>query len=201
MSRVRVPSPAFLLFAEISWPVDGQVHLPALFGYHPGWIRDGGRLEAWGFSPESWPEIWGGGALDGAMHHMTGRMRRRRWCGFLAAGAMAAATRSRADDRPTGGLPPARAITRGPRFHWRGYYDKLLFDPTDRFVLANQVEFEGRSPKADDTIRVGMIDTGDADRWIEPGSTRAWNWQQGCCLLYTSPSPRDLSTSRMPSSA
>ena len=23
----------------------------------------------------------------------------------------------------------------------------------------------------------------------------------GCCLLYTSPSPRDLSTSRMPSSA
>ena len=25
--------------------------------------------------------------------------------------------------------------------------------------------------------------------------------QAGCCLLYTSPSPRDLSTSRMPSSA
>ena len=25
--------------------------------------------------------------------------------------------------------------------------------------------------------------------------------QYGCCLLYTSPSPRDLSTSRMPSSA
>ena len=25
-----------------------------------------------------------------------------------------------------------------------------------------------------------------------------WHW---CCLLYTSPSPRDLSTSRMPSSA
>ena len=34
-----------------------------------------------------------------------------------------------------------------------------------------------------------------------------WYWIQGCialgytCLLYTSPSPRDLSTSRMPSSA
>ena len=26
-------------------------------------------------------------------------------------------------------------------------------------------------------------------------------WQPGTCLLYTSPSPRDLSTSRMPSSA
>ena len=29
-----------------------------------------------------------------------------------------------------------------------------------------------------------------------PAATLAW-----CCLLYTSPSPRDLSTSRMPSSA
>lgn len=96
----------------------------------------------------------------------------------------AAATRSRGADQSTGGLPPARAITRGPRFHWRGYYDKLLFDPTDRLVLANQVEFEGRSPKADDTIRIGMIDTGDADRWIELGSTRAWNWQQGCMLQW-----------------
>ena len=27
------------------------------------------------------------------------------------------------------------------------------------------------------------------------------HWKQGNCLLYTSPSPRDLSTSRMPSSA
>ena len=30
------------------------------------------------------------------------------------------------------------------------------------------------------------------------GATQAAGW---CCLLYTSPSPRDLSTSRMPSSA
>jgi hypothetical protein len=38
--------------------------------------------------------------------------------------------------------------------------------------------------EADDAIRVGMIDTGDADRWIELGSTRAWNWQQGCMLQW-----------------
>ena len=118
------------------------------------------------------------------MHYMLGRLARRQWFGSLAAMGAVAARRSRGADQSTGGLPPARAITRGPRFHWRGYYDKLLFDPTDRFVLANQVEFEGRSPKADDTIRVGMIDTGDADRWIELGSTRAWNWQQGCMLQW-----------------
>ena len=28
-----------------------------------------------------------------------------------------------------------------------------------------------------------------------------YEWKKGACLLYTSPSPRDLSTSRMPSSA
>jgi len=80
--------------------------------------------------------------------------------------------------------PPVRAITRGPRFHWRGYYDKLLFDVTNRFVLANEVDFEGRSPTAEDTIRVGMIDTGDSDRWIELGTSCAWNWQQGCMLQW-----------------
>ena len=27
---------------------------------------------------------------------------------------------------------PMRAITKGPKFHWFGYYDKLEFDPTGR---------------------------------------------------------------------
>ena len=42
--------------------------------------------------------------------------------------------------------PPVRAITRGPRFHWFGYYDKLQFDPTNRYVLGMEVDFEHRSP-------------------------------------------------------
>ncbi len=78
----------------------------------------------------------------------------------------------------------ARAITRGPRFHWFGYYDKLEFDPTGRYVLANEVDFEHRSPTAKDEIRVGMVDTADGDRWIELGKTHAWNWQQGCMLQW-----------------
>jgi hypothetical protein len=81
-------------------------------------------------------------------------------------------------------LPPVRAITRGPKFHWRGYYDKLLFDPTNRYVLANEVEFEGRSPRPDDSIHVGMIDTRNGDEWIELGHSSAWNWQQGCMLQW-----------------
>ncbi|MFN9753878.1 MAG: hypothetical protein ACK55L_00575 [bacterium] len=64
---------------------------------------------------------------------------------------------------------PMRAITKGPKFHWFGYYDKLEFDPTGRYVLANEVDFEGRSPRAEDKIRIGMVDLKDNDRWIDLG--------------------------------
>jgi hypothetical protein len=81
-------------------------------------------------------------------------------------------------------LPPIRALTKGPKFHWFGYYDKLEFDPTGRYVLGMEVDFEHRSPKPDDVIKVGMVDLHDKDRWIELGESRAWNWQQGCMLQW-----------------
>ncbi len=99
---------------------------------------------------------------------------RRTFLQMLAAAPLAAASP----------LPPVRAITRGPQYHWFGYYDKLQFDPTGRYVLGMQVEFEHRSPRADDMIRVGMVDLEDGDRWIELGTSLAWNWQQGCMLQW-----------------
>ena len=80
--------------------------------------------------------------------------------------------------------PPIRAITRGPKFHWFGYYDKLEFDPAGRYVLGMEVDFEGRSPRPDDVIKVGMVDTHPGDRWTELGESRAWCWQQGCMLQW-----------------
>ena len=50
-------------------------------------------------------------------------------------------------------FPPVRTITKGPRFHWFGYYDKLQFDPMNRYVLSNQVAFEHRTPHGDDEIK------------------------------------------------
>jgi hypothetical protein len=82
------------------------------------------------------------------------------------------------------GLPAIRALTRGPRYHWFGYYDKLELDPTQRYVLGMEVDFEGRSPTAEDEIRVGMVDLHEDDRWIELGTSRAWCWQQGCMLQW-----------------
>ncbi len=87
--------------------------------------------------------------------------------GVAGAGSALIAQRSLA----AGELPPVRVITRGPKHYWFGYYDKLQFDPTDRLVLGMEVDFEHRSPRADDTIRIGMVDTADADRWIELGQS------------------------------
>jgi hypothetical protein len=87
--------------------------------------------------------------------------------------------RAAADD-----APPVRVITRGPKFHWFGYYDKLEFDPTNRYVLGQEADFEHRQPTAADSIAVGMVDLQDDDRWIELGRTWAWCWQQGCMLQW-----------------
>jgi hypothetical protein len=92
----------------------------------------------------------------------------------------AAATPLRASDS----LPPVRTITKGPAYHWFGYYDKLQFDPSSRYVLGMEVAFQHRSPRPDDRIKIGMVDLQDNDRWIELGDTLAWNWQQGCMLQW-----------------
>ena len=93
---------------------------------------------------------------------------------FLAAFAAAAAEK----------LPPVRAITRGPKFHWFGYYDKLQFDPTSRFALGVEGAFEHRLPGPDDILKIGMVDLADRDRWIKLGETRAWSWHQTCMLQW-----------------
>jgi hypothetical protein len=102
--------------------------------------------------------------------------------GFAAAGSLASMRLS--FGAPTGELPPVRTITSGLKFHWFGYYDKLEFDPTSRFVLGMEGDFEHRSPKPDDVIKVGMVDLKDNDRWIELGQSTAWCWQQGCMLQW-----------------
>ena len=79
---------------------------------------------------------------------------------------------------------PVRVITHGPTHHWFGYYDKWQFDATDRYVLSNGVDFEHRSPTAEDRIEVGYVDLQKDDRWATIGHSRAWGWQQGCMLQW-----------------
>ena len=104
--------------------------------------------------------------------------------------AMAGVTRDRwpaaraATPTAADSVPPVRVITGGPKHHWFGYYDKLEFDPTHRWVLGMEVDFEHRSPRPDDPITVGMVDLAEHDRWIPLGTSTAWGWQQGCMLQW-----------------
>ena len=100
--------------------------------------------------------------------------------------ALGGSTESKIENRKSKfqSLPAVRAITQGPKFHWFSYYDKLQFDPAGRYALGMEVDFEHRSPKADDVIKIGMIDLKNADRWTELGQSSAWCWQQGCMLQW-----------------
>lgn len=79
---------------------------------------------------------------------------------------------------------PMEALTGGDKSHWFGYYDKLQFDPSDRYVLGMEVDFDDRAPQPEDTIRLGMMDRAKGNKWIEIGQTCAWCWQQGCMLQW-----------------
>lgn len=107
---------------------------------------------------------------------------RRAFLGGTAAALAASQTVRAASEEAA--LPPVRAVTKGPKHHWFGYYDKLEFDPSGRFLLGMEVDFEHRSPTPDDEISVGMVDLHDGDRWIELGRSKAWCWQQGCMLQW-----------------
>ena len=68
---------------------------------------------------------------------------------------------------------------------------------TQSTVRASCVDIcEQRIKKSSGHIRAILINSGQAN-----ACTEDFGIQHTCCLLYTSPSPRDLSTSRMPSSA
>jgi hypothetical protein len=109
-----------------------------------------------------------------------------------AIGSLWAAPSRAASSAAAEKLPPVRQITKGPRLHWFGYYDKFQFSADNRFVLGNEVDFEGRSPRADDRITIGMADLKKGDSWTKLGSTRAWNWQQGCMLQWLPGSETDV---------
>ncbi len=81
------------------------------------------------------------------------------------------------------------ALTRGPLFHWFGYYDKFQTDPADRFALSMEVGFDKRSPCPEESVSIGMIDMEEDNRWIPLGTSVAWGWQQGCMLQWLPDSP------------
>jgi hypothetical protein len=85
--------------------------------------------------------------------------------------------------------PEAKALTRGPKHHFFGYYDKCPWDATGRYLLATEVDFIGRDPRKGEALTVGMIDLRQDNRFIPLDSTQAWSWQQGTMLQWLGSAP------------
>ena len=78
-----------------------------------------------------------------------------------------------------------------------GVYAERISDTQISFIPLNGNEFrEGESVKFVESNIQAIVNTIDV-----PSKNIVKNYKFNTCLLYTSPSPRDLSTSRMPSSA
>ena len=87
---------------------------------------------------------------------------------------------------------PIRQITKGPGFHWFGYYDKLQFDLSSCFALGMKTVVDKRTPQKDDVLEIGVIALDDNDRWTKIGESKAWSWQQGCMLQWIPNSTTDV---------
>ena len=76
--------------------------------------------------------------------------------------------------------------------------DGKRHDNTDLYIEAGRVGWIGEGETAPETL---VVDA--SDRWITPGliDVHSHLGVYPSCLLYTSPSPRDVEESRMPSSA
>ncbi len=94
-------------------------------------------------------------------------------------------------EAPDSVLQSVQQVTEGPKGHWFGYYDVQQLGTDGRYLLANAVDFRHRQPRPDDSITVGMVDLKTGE-WTKLGTSRAWNWQQGCRLQWRPDHPNQV---------
>src|SRR6185369_2785693 len=117
---------------------------------------------------------------------------RRDFCRRLAALSLVGAAGSNAAPPFPEGEPhplPAQAVTRGPKHHFFGYYDKCPWDATGRYMLAHEIDFADRQPKPGEPVTLGRIDLQDNSRFTPFDTTVAWCWQQGAMLQWSPAAP------------
>ncbi|MBN1341974.1 MAG: hypothetical protein JXQ73_04800 [Phycisphaerae bacterium] len=85
--------------------------------------------------------------------------------------------------------PAARAMTKPPKNHFFGYYDKCPWDKTGRYLLSMEIDFNDRQPKKGEALTVGMVDLKDDKKYIPLDKTLAWCWQQGTMLQWVGAAP------------
>lgn len=103
---------------------------------------------------------------------------------FLAATATAITAASAPPDKVELTAVPVRPVSRGPKHHFFGYYDKCPWDATGRYLLAHEMPFADRQPKPGEAVALGRIDLADGDRFEPFDESLAWCWQTGAMLQW-----------------
>ena len=67
---------------------------------------------------------------------------------------------------------PAVVVTRGPKQHFFGYYDKSPFDPSQRYLLALECEVLDRLQRPADVGVLGLVDLERDYQWTPLGPER-----------------------------
>jgi hypothetical protein len=116
-------------------------------------------------------------------------MERRQFLSAMLAGGVAGRLAAQpGKDKPETITVPARAVTKGPKHHWFGYYDKTPWDATGRYLLAMEADFCDRQPKPDEVIKLGTVDLKGGE-FAPFAETAAWCWQQGTMLQWLGSAP------------
>ncbi|MGY4706901.1 hypothetical protein ACVNPS_03985 [Candidatus Bipolaricaulota sp. J31] len=80
-----------------------------------------------------------------------------------------------------------RAVTKGPKQHFFGYYDKSPWDGTGKWLLALETDLGARLPGPKDVAIIGVVDASGKGEFEPLTDTRAWNWQQGAMAQWLPP--------------
>ena len=75
---------------------------------------------------------------------------------------------------------PIEKIGNNEGHHFFGYYNKSVWDRSNRYVLANKVDVMVKDTQIDDALEIGFYDLKDETNYFNKiGSTTTWNWQMG----------------------
>lgn len=81
-------------------------------------------------------------------------------------------------------LPMENLTPRKDGHYFFGYFDKFAFDESNRYHLAQRIDFTARQPQPGETAELGVINVEDTMRFTPFARSDAWCWQQGCMLQY-----------------
>ena len=82
-------------------------------------------------------------------------------------------------------LFPCKRVGRNGQHHFFGYYNKTNWDPSGRYLLAQEVPWRDQYLTPDLYAKVGYFDMSKDDGVFHPiGETATWNWQMGSQLQW-----------------